>query len=401
VAINRTPALIVPKKTALLPKAPPPLGVKKPAPLSARGPSKSDSLKVQQTWDGVTAPCAWDICAADLDPVPLEFPLERTHRSISGADATEVAQRISEALRSHSIEARFDKSPVKAKCKTNDLVSFRIRLYAGGDNGLPVIVEVQRRSGSPSCFMKSCRAILAAAEGKLEASTSSCNKPPTMKSVGQMKCLQNVALSPLCAQRVSQEELTNAVTMIRSEQKDSNALGLENLLSLTDPVKTSPAVATTISKFLVLGDHKEYDTLREDIRSFTDRDIFEDETVAVEGSLAHADRVRHLALSVFANALANCCRDGCLKAALDEQSWFKEHLMSGLVDELKLFETSACSSLQASRCISSLLECCSVSARDCLQSHGVTKTLEEALEYGKISNELLAEESSRCLSFLN
>lgn len=391
-AYSRTPALIVPPSGGFggLAKPPPPSSVgslARSAPLVA---AKSDSFKVQQTWTGVTAPCAWDISSDDLEPVPMDFPLERTHRSIEGVDATQVAQRISEALRSHSIEAKFGKKPAKAKCKTNDLVSFRIRLYAGGDNGLPVIVEVQRRSGSASCFMKSCRAILAAAEGKQEEKRFA---PP--KSVGQMKCLQAASLPPLSVAKVSDEELGRAVAMIRSEQKDTNVLGLESLLSLTDPIKTSLGVATLVSKCVVLGDDK-FD-IRDDIRAFTDRDVFEmEDEDAVQ---THADHVRLLALSVFANALSICSRDGCLTGAVEEQAWFKEQFMSALVDELKLCERSACSALQASRCIGSLLES-STFARKYLISYGLIQALEDALSYGKISNDLLAEESDRCLSLL-
>ena len=390
----RTPALQFP---------PSGLGISKPAPLGltkppALGRTRSDSLKVKQTWTGVTAPCAWDVKGEDLDLVPTDFPLERTHRSIECVDAAEVAKRISEALRSHSIEAKYVSKPVKAKCQTNDLVSFRIRLYAGGENGLPVVVEVQRRSGSASCFMKSCRAILAAAEGKLtvEESPKKC-MPPFMKPVCEMNCLKAALLPPISATLLADDSIKRAATMIRSEQKDTNALGLEDLLSLTDPIKTSPGVTVAVSKCVILGDEK-YD-IREDLRAFTDRDLFGDDGEE-ESVVKHAERVRHLALAVFANALNVCSRDGCLETALEEQSWFKDQFMSPLVDELKLCETSACCAIQACRCIGSLLES-SASARSFMQSCGVARALEDAHDYGKAFNDMLAEECARCLKFLD
>jgi len=301
-------------------------------------------------------------------------------------------------LRSHSIETKFVTKPVKAKCKTNDLVSFRIRLYAGGENGLPVVVEVQRRSGSASSFMKSCRAILAAAEGNFNAEEPimKCT-PPFIKPMGELKCVKSAPLPPISTTALAGDSIKRAVSMIRSEQKDTNALGLEDLLSLTDPIKTSPCVAVLVSKCVVFGDEN-FD-IREDLRVFTDRDVFGDDGED-DGVLQHAERVRHLALTVFANALNVCSREGCLEKALNEQTWFKDQFMSPLVDELKLCETNACCAIQASRCIGSLLKS-SRSARDFLNSCGVTQALEDAYEYGKAFNDMLADESERCLELIH
>lgn len=395
----RAPALQLPtgglsfsKPSPLGLAKPPKLGFSRPTSLGGRG--KSDSLKVKQTWTGVTTPSAWDVTGDDLELVPVDFPLERTHRTIEGADACEVAKRISEALRSHSIEAEFAKNPVKAKCKTNDFVSFRIRLYSGGDNGLPVVVEVQRRSGSASSFMKSCRAILAAAEGKTSSEQTARRLPPPFmsKPIGQMKCVRSISIPGPSA---ADDAIAHAVAMIRSEKKDANSLGLENLLSLTDPIKTSPAIAVAVSKCVVLGDEKH--EIREDVRAFTDRDVFDEEEEAVS---KQAERDRHLALTVFANGLALCARDGCLSDAVERQLWFKEQFMSPLVDELRLCACSAACALQAARCIASLLES-SASARRFLSSCSVAQALEDAHDYGKAQHDLLAEETARCLKLLN
>lgn len=394
--MSRTPALILPPSGLGISK-PPPLGIARPGKLSSRG--RSGSLAVKQTWTGVTVSSAWDVKGEDLEQVPIDYPLERTHRTIEGVDAAEVAKRISEALRTHSIESKFGKKPVKAKCKTNDMVSFRIRLYAGGDNGLPVVVEVQRRSGPASSFMKTCRALLAAAEGKeLTEMPISRKMPPLSKPLGQMKCLQAVSIPSVSISVLSDEEISRAVSMVRSEQKDLNELGLENLLALTDPIKTSPAVALAVSKCVVLGDEKH--DIREDIRVFTERDVFEEEAKEEEALMRHAEKVRYLALSVFANGFATCARDGCLEKALEGDGWFKDNFMSALVDELKLCESSASCALQASRCIGSLLES-SPSARRFLASQGVSQVLEDANRYGTSCNDLLAEETARCLKFLD
>ena len=120
----------------------PPIGLSKPK----LGLTQSrTSFTVTQEWTSQQ----WDVKGHDLEMVPVDFPLERTHREIR-CDASEVAKRISSSLQRLSIDAEYDNEKAKAKCKTMECVKFRIRLYASGENGQPVVVEVQRRSGSTS-----------------------------------------------------------------------------------------------------------------------------------------------------------------------------------------------------------------------------------------------------------
>jgi hypothetical protein len=354
------------------------------------------SFGVEQEWSAVMSPSLWNVKCEDLDIVPLDFPLERTNREIMGATASVVSSRISNALRCLSIEADYDDKNAKAKCKSSDLVSFRIRLYSGGENGEPVVVEVQRRCGSASSFMFSCRAILNSAEGKgVEEALGIKEVPPFMrKPIGQMKCLQSVVPKKENVDEVVIAELDCVMVMLRSKQRDSNVLGLENLCNITDPLKTVPLVAIRVSKCVVLGDEK-YD-VREEIRALTERDVFAPE----DGPSEHAEHLRHLSLAAFANALSTCATDGCLTAAVKDQKWFAEHLIPLLLDELKRAPSSACIAYRAASCLHSLIEC-SVEARIILEKSGGVDTLEKAHEFGLGSHALLANETRRCLKVVN
>jgi hypothetical protein len=201
----------------------------------------SAAFGVKQEWRGSASPSVWDVKGQKLEMLPLDFPLERTHREIND-DASKIAARISDALRALSIETEFDCEKAKAKCKTNDCVCFRIRLYAGSENGEPVIMEVQRRNGSAASFMRSCLSILDAAEGK-DAVRKKSLPPFIQKPIGQMKCLQSIA--PVVAEPAN--PLDNVVDLLRSKKRDSNILGLENLCFLMDPYQTVPFVAIQVS----------------------------------------------------------------------------------------------------------------------------------------------------------
>jgi len=389
----RSVALLAGPPTLLQP--PPLLFSAKSAPVS------SVPFGVKKEWSGETSPAIWNVKSDDLELVPVDYPLERTNREIH-QNATTVAKRISAALRAMSIDTEYISEKAKAKCKTNDCVGFRIRLYAGSETGEPVVVEIQRRCGSASSFMRSCRAILDAAEGKEVKSLAQAGQPPKLppfmmkKPIGQMKCLQS--LPPLKAPSLlvsTDVSLDNVVGMLQSNKRDVNILGLENLCCLTDPVKTAPLAAISVSKSIVLGSDKH--NVRDDIRNLTERDIFgveDDITLA-----RHLNHVRHLALQVFANSLAVCCKDGCLTDAVQQQSWFVDYMIPSLLSELKRAETNSSNAYHAAVCLQSLIAS-SPASRQTLVEKGCVAVLEEAHTVGLRRHELLSSETKRCLESL-
>jgi hypothetical protein len=360
--------------------------------------SKASSFGVKNEWSGVaSADASWNVKGEDLEVVPVDYPLERTHREISDADASLVAARISEALASMSIETEFDCKNAKAKCKTGDYVGFRIRLYAGDESGQPVVVEVQRRCGSVSSFMSTCRAILSAAEGKPTSQAAEKRGPPT--PVGELKCLASEFQKELNVGEEADAALAGVIRMMRSSQLDTNLLGIENLVSLTDPIKTSPSVALAVSKSIALGDDK-YD-MREEIRLLTERDVFASDTNdREEGISPPAEQLRHFALIVFANALSVCAKDGSLEGAVKSQSWFSEQLVPSLLGELRRAPSNAINAYQAACCLSSLLSCSNCTRRLFLEN-SVNDVLQQAHSFGQSRHSLLARETELCLKLLD
>ena len=348
---------------------PSPLGVARP---TSKGYQESTMdvklFGVKKEWSGLSTPSTWDVKGEDLELVPWEFPLERTHREISAA-ASDVAARISDVLRDLSVEAEYCCKTAKAKCKTSDYVCFRIRLFAAEESGQPVVVEVQRRSGSASSFMRTCRAVLDAAEGKVtHAVKASVTKkvPPFMtKPIGSMQCLASVPKHQ-DYDKESTDAMDGVLKMLRSEKHDAHVLGLENLCALTDPVSTVLAVSLRVSKCVILGNNK-FD-IREEIRLLTEHDVFSPEFDHGGAHSKHVDHLRHLALCAFSNSLGVCAKDGCLAGALKSQRWFADNLIPSLVDELERVETNANNACQAARCIHSIIACSSDMAETLAES---------------------------------
>lgn len=369
----------------------PPIGLSKPK--VGLGQSRT-SFTVTQEW---TSSAAWNVKTQDLEMVPVDFPLERTHREIR-CDASEVAKRISTSLQRLSIDAEYDDEKAKAKCKTMECVKFRIRLYASGENGQPVVVEVQRRAGSTSSFMRSCRAVLDAAEGAAVTAAAAAPKakvpgkfPPPMKGLGAMKCLQKVEVPGPGPEEEAANAFGSAAALCSCGKHDSVILGLQSLCSLTDPVKASPKVSTQVSKWLLLG-HDTH-TTREDVTAILSTVVDEDD----EELAVLLDQQKHFSLMALANALDMLQKDGSLAGALSEHSWFATALVPALLAAVKLAEGSASNAYAATRGIYSMLSCTDAAALRVLEENNGMETLKKAHEVGLQTHDLLASEAGRCL----
>lgn len=362
-------------------------------------PSRKTAFTVTQEWAGTppSTSCTWNVKGKDLEMVPVDFPLERTHREISCSDASEVAKRISEALRLLSIDAKYDDEKAKAKCKTMECVKFRIRLFAGGDNGEPVVVECQRRSGSTSCFMRNCRAVLDAAEGIAEGTSKTFHTktfaPPPSGNLGSMKCLQKVATSISNSDEDARVAFQSAAELCKSEKRDSVLLGLQSLCCLTDPLKSSPATAIQVSKWIFLGDGSQY-SIRDDILSAIEF-VNEEKDEEIDESY---ETQKHFALIAVANALVMCTKDSSFSESFADHSlWFENNLIPVLLKAIGRAPICASNACAAARGIYSLLSSSKDACRNFKESDGMA-TIQMAHAFGLEKHDLLASETGRCLA---
>lgn len=369
----------------------PPIGLSKPAPVSQR----SSSIAVKYIWNEES----WNV-RDPLEPVPLHFPLERTHRVIHGTSSEEVAKRISNCLRLLSVDAEYDSKNAKAKCTTADCCSFRIRLFAGGEGGHPVVVEVQRRNGSASSFMRVCRSILDGAEGAVisaDATPAMKKCPPFMtKPIASMKCLKGVPLTFDWDTELN-ASLDKAMGLLRSKQKDVNVLGLEKLCHLTDPLKTRPDLALKACKAILLEDRCV--DVRDEVAVVLQKDSFLPEEFDADSGSNLSHQARHMSLVLLSNTMTLTSKDGCLSDAVKSMKWFSDFLIPTLLDEIKAFETSSNNAYEAACALTCLASCCDV-ARRVMEEHSAVGDLRSSHAFGVVRHELLANESERALRAL-
>mmetsp|Transcript_119414 Transcript_119414/g.167954 ORF Transcript_119414/g.167954 Transcript_119414/m.167954 type:complete len:291 (-) Transcript_119414:156-1028(-) len=284
------------------------------------------------------------------------------------------------------------------------MVSFRIRLYSGGDpgQGLPVVVEVQRRGGSASSFMAVCRKILDGAEGaEIKAETQPTRKkmPPFMKGpISGMKCLQSAGPKP-DSDCLSMNELKKCTALLKSKTIESSLLGLENLCLLTDPLKTRHDVALKTSKAILLNGHGA--EIRQEICALlkadplrnSESEDFDDE----DGAQTILEKSRHFALILVSNSLSLTSKDGSLADAVISEKWIAEFLVPSLLSELKNCGFSANNAYEAACGLTSLAKCSNV-ARQLMLEKSATEHLRAAHKFGVHNHELLANEAEICLT---
>lgn len=354
--------------------------------------ARSESVTMEKEWSGNIPTLNWNVKPECLELVPLDFPLERTHREIFDADACTVSARISEVLQKLSIDANFCNETAKAKCKTEDFVSFRIRMYSGGDGGQPVIVEVQRRTGPVRSFMQTCRSILAAAEGK-DVEVQKPMGPKSAPSVSSLKCLQGIS-SNFNPEADCSSALSTIVGLLHDKRIDTNVLGMENLCSLTDPLKTPLKTAELAAKAVVIG----FGTfcVREEIYLVLQRSS-EHVMDAEEGGMDFCERLRTLALKVFSLSLKLTAQVKCLDGPVKEQRWFQEILVPMLLAEINNAIDSPQRACIAICCINSLS---STSMKAEILIMKGDESIRSAQEVGNQRHALLAAEAGRCLASL-
>jgi hypothetical protein len=173
---------------------------------------------------------------------------------------------------------------------------------------------------------------------------------------------------------------------------------VENLCFLTDPIKTCPGIAVEASKTVLVREDDKYN-IREELTDLLERDGTPPDFDHVDVGQNHADRLRHLTLLVFSNALALIAKDALLERAIANDKWFGEFLIPNLMDSVASCATNPNNASVASCCLYSLMSC-STYACDLVRKYDGVQVIGKAYEHGTERHELLANETKRCLKSL-
>jgi hypothetical protein len=254
---------------------------------------------------------------------------------IQDESATDVALRLTECLRTLSIQALYDNKAATASLFTAENVEMHLSLWlkaATPSNATcGVVVELQRRKGDSIAFHRYSRSILDAAVGDLDLDTMPND---VWDDAVYSKKVQRLLSMELDNQHNQEHE--NAIIAIEiahgllmKDRMDARQLGLESLCLLTDPKKTGYITAVLTSHVVLLGttlgvripgvddegdsaivmDEGPFQEIREAVLSLVqfsrigDDDETDVDDIVTMPDSDHMMLLHNLALAVLANAL--------------------------------------------------------------------------------------------------
>jgi hypothetical protein len=240
---------------------------------------------------------------------------------------------------------------------------------------------------------------LDASEGK-PVDKSQAEKPLYLRvPVSEMSFMKNCTLPPTSLEEQI-ESINIAAELLSSNRSDSNMLGMEMLVSLTDSSKTLKSTAVMASERILSpeDDGNKSFNLHNYVMSLVIYGNDSDEKSFLEGTAVegHHTKLRNLAISSLSNALELLLKEGVLSRAMESSwGWYCDVLIPRLVQDLATSSEHPHDACYASRCISSLVSS-SYDFAEKVKKVGGLSALESAEEVGHNEFALLAQDAGRC-----
>lgn len=347
---------------------------------------------------------SWDVEHASLSSRPDDFPLLPTTRVVHGVTASVISNCISDCLRIRSVKMTISKSQGNlARCFNTDFCRFNVRLYSTDDGA--VLVEVHRLCGDAVSFMRDCRAVFQAAEGKQIEQEE--DVPLILRyPVSQMKFLGSLSLTP-----TSQEEyalaLKSTSDLLSSHMSDSNMLGMESLVIQSDPIKTDRSSALNVARRILsptdvdnYGGFNLHNHLMS-ILLYNEGDVVrssEDSCSMWEDCTSQAEHVklRTLALVALSNALELFSSENLLSSTIStDLEWYMSVLIPTLIHDLNMAIENPHNACYASRCLSTVVKS-SVDLAYQMRDSGCLDAVKNAEEVGNREFAMLTQDARTC-----
>jgi hypothetical protein len=214
--------------------------------------------------------------------------------------------------------------------------------------------------------------------------------------ISEMSFFKNAALPPFD----EAEPVNMTADLLASNHSDSNLLGMESLVSLTDVTQTAKATAVLSAKRVLCPGHQDNKNfnMHNYVMSLIIFGNDSEDNPFYEGTAFedHAMKLRNLAVCSVANSLAIMASEGHLFDALDTcRDWYKDVLVPKLVQDLSTAKDHPHDACYASRCLSSLAMTCDRLV-DKIKIVGGLYALQNAQEVGQNEFALLERDARKC-----
>lgn len=344
----------------------------------------------------------------------MYYPLEKTCITVNEVPVQVVCNRIVDFMKTNSIHCHYRDTHVD--CQTMGLVKFTIYLWKAPCNG-GILVEIQRRDGC-CIVMHHVRQGLAQAISTGQAPVLVCERATNPFTVNHTVS----SLATVEHKSDSLGALRITLRLLQSEQYDENQLGMESLITLTNPNSVSIKDARLACRALVYGDAPVGDCLRKAVLRYFqdtirekdhytnipmehyDSDADDDEEEYAQGY--HFGCMHNMALVVLGNALqvvAELDDDDSRTPTLDlvdVASPFWHTICNALVYNMEVANYRPREAALSAKCLNLLARLAPVICHCPMMLDRLAPVLPDANEYGKACSRLLENESHKLMGTL-
>eukprot|EP00586_Coscinodiscus_wailesii_P003877 CAMPEP_0172480948 /NCGR_PEP_ID=MMETSP1066-20121228/6479_1 /TAXON_ID=671091 /ORGANISM="Coscinodiscus wailesii, Strain CCMP2513" /LENGTH=339 /DNA_ID=CAMNT_0013242787 /DNA_START=231 /DNA_END=1250 /DNA_ORIENTATION=+ len=317
---------------------------------------------------------SWTIADDELPNLPWDCPLLKTHALIRDVPPSVIVRRISEVMRHLSIAAFFDNKKATVNAETMNNITFKVQLYndIDQDEGMTgVIVEVQRMSGCAYSFSGIYRSIIRACNG--------------VAMEERHKVLPKLILptqidSTLRMQRCDVSNALEAVrALVGKDDIETNLLGMESLVILTDMSKTAKDEVICVAKAIF------------DDVTIRDRVLMPIMSHDVETKHGSQCILHRYALNVLLNALIVFLSMGRLGDVVRKHGYMGADLVSVLLKHVQRCETKPHDACLSIKCLVALMNVAEL--KDVAMRCGIQQIMQESHSVGECHHSFLRRES--------
>lgn len=334
-----------------------------------------------------------------LPQIPIFYPLDKTHATISELSTSVVVANIKDCLRRLSIQATYNSDKATINAETNEHNRFDIHFYKSVSMPDSFIVELHCLSSSSFGFRGEIRTILESAKGAHRRQT------PVKRRKSVPWVVPEILKDHLEIDQheVGSSALEEAASLLNKDRHDANELGIESMMLLTDRTTTLELIALMTAEAVVYGNDAHGD-LQSKIynlvacgKMYDHKDCLDDDIICE----AHHSRMRRGALTVLHHSLDTISRlTTGNEHALSDSIWCRESLCLALLQDLKDASSKPHDAHLATKCLNSMMKFCDQFRELVKGIYGVHGILERALNIGRSCHALLCEESAHVIKTL-
>jgi hypothetical protein len=192
----------------------------------------------------------WDPHQIELPPLPVYFPRDMIKLELPMNEFNGVLERLPRCIRTLSIQAEYQNTPVSAKLQTFEHVELYLKLWKGEDEIF--FIDIQRRKGDCLDANRYMHKLLDAAKGEMPEESMPVDADIAAQQLHNVEALLQkvMATAPAATFMAPQSpEETTRIAMdtvyesLTSKRLDLRKVGLEFLCCCTDLKRTIRATA--------------------------------------------------------------------------------------------------------------------------------------------------------------